>query len=90
MSVPSSNELGLMRRLVLFFATTLTLLPLLFFLLRFALVLQSPESLADRSGCETGLLVSGVVEARCRFLFEGDICVVLRDYEVMLICGATN
>jgi hypothetical protein len=80
LSVTGSDEFGLMICSFPFLTRSilpLTLFVLCLFFLRFALVLQSPKSLANGSGGNTSLFLGSVVEASSCLFFEWDIGVVL-------------
>jgi len=80
LSVTGCDEFGLMICSLPFLTRSilpLALFVLCFFFLRFALVLQSPKSLANGSGSNTSLFLGSVVEASSWLFFERDIGVVL-------------
>jgi len=49
----------------------------LFLVIGLALAVERAQVLADGGCIDFRLLVGGIIEASCRFLFEGNVCVVL-------------
>jgi len=75
--VTSGNKLGLVRAILAFLASLLPLLALSLFFLGFALILQTAQSLTNRRGFDTCLLLRRVIETSGGFFLERDIGVVL-------------
>jgi len=63
---------------LVFGVTTLTFSALCFVIIGFPLVLEAPKGLTNRGRGYACLLFRGVVEAGSGFLFERNICVILK------------